>query len=103
VLAHEHVDGLAGSDVDWSPDGRWIATSTFDGTVGLWNARTGRFRTTLFGHRGEVVAADWSADSRRLATGSNDGTAKVWAVDGAGARKLLAECRQYLGGRGCRQ
>ena len=86
------------SDVDWSPDGRWIATSTFDGTVSLWNARTGRFRTTLFGHRGEVVAADWSADSRRLATGSNDGTAKVWAVDAAGARELLSISAQERGG-----
>lgn len=25
--------------VDWSPDGRWIATCSQDGTVGLWDLK----------------------------------------------------------------
>jgi WD40 repeat protein/DNA-binding SARP family transcriptional activator len=86
------------SDVDWSPDGRWIAGSSPDSTVRIWEADTGRPRFTLFGHKGEVVAADWAADSRRLATGSTDGTAKVWAVSRDGTRELQTMTVQERGG-----
>jgi WD40 repeat protein len=85
-------------DIDWSPDGRWIATSSRDSTVRIWDARTGRSRFTLSGHKGEVVAADWSSDSRRLVTGSNDGTAKVWEINANDTRELLSISAQERGG-----
>ena len=69
------------TDAEWSPDGLWIATSSPDASVWIWDARTGRERRKLTTHRSAVVAVDWSADSRSLATGSEDGTAKVWSVD----------------------
>jgi WD40 repeat protein/DNA-binding SARP family transcriptional activator len=85
-------------DVEWSPNGRWIAASNADGTVRICDTRTGRSQFTLFGHKGEVVAADWSADSKRLVTGSNDGTAKVWEIDADGTRELLSISAQERGG-----
>jgi WD40 repeat protein/class 3 adenylate cyclase len=77
-------------DVDWSPNGRWIATSARDETVRIWDGRTGRPRFTLFGHAAAVSSADWSPDSSRLVTGSDDGTAKVWEISEAGGRELLS-------------
>jgi hypothetical protein len=34
------------NDVGWSPNGRWIATSSVDDTVKIWEARTGRLQFT---------------------------------------------------------
>ena len=77
-------------DVAWSPDGRWIATSSIDATVRIWEAETGDLQFTLFGHAAEVVGVDWSPDSTRLATGSSDGTTKVWRITDDGTTELLS-------------
>ena len=82
-----HEDQL--QDVDWSPDGRWIATSSYDATVGIWDARTGDLRFSLF-HDGPVGDADWSPDGGRLVTGSSDGRATVWEITGAGGKRLFS-------------
>jgi WD40 repeat protein/serine/threonine protein kinase len=82
-----HEDHL--QDVDWSPDGRWIATSSFDATVGIWDARTGDLQFSLF-HDGPVSDADWSPDSGRLVTGSSDGRATVWEITEAGGKRLFS-------------
>jgi WD40 repeat protein len=80
-------------DVDWSPDGRWIATSSFDQTVRIWDATTGKPRFTL-AHDGVVTNADWSSDSTRLVTGS--GKATVWEITGAGGRELFTVSAQDM-------
>jgi WD40 repeat protein len=77
-------------DVAWSPDGRWIATASRDGTARLWEAETGAARFTLFGHAAEVVDIDWSPDSTRLVTGSGDGTTNLWRVTDGGAPPILS-------------
>jgi WD40 repeat protein/serine/threonine protein kinase len=82
-----HEDNL--EDVDWSPDGRWIATSSPDATVGIWDGRTGDLRFSLF-HDGPVGAVDWSPDGGRLVTGSSDGRATVWEVTEAGGKRLFS-------------
>jgi WD40 repeat protein/class 3 adenylate cyclase len=74
-------------DVDWSPDGRWIATSSFDSTVGIWDARTGDLRFSLF-HEGPVVVSDWSPDGDRLVTGGSAST--VWEITEAGGERLFS-------------
>jgi WD40 repeat protein len=73
----------------WSPDGRWIATTSVDLTARIWDADTGDQRFTLHGHSGAVVMADWSPDSTRLVTGSEDGTAKLWEITETGTEELL--------------
>jgi WD40 repeat protein/class 3 adenylate cyclase len=74
-------------DVDWSPDGRWIATSSFDATVGIWDARTGELRFSLF-HDGPVPVSDWSPDGGRLVAGGTKAT--VWEITEAGGEKLFS-------------
>jgi WD40 repeat protein/DNA-binding SARP family transcriptional activator len=77
-------------DVAWSPDGRWIATSSNDGSARLWEAETGTSRFALLGHAATIQDLEWSPDSTRLVTGSGDGTAKVWLVTEGGPRELLS-------------
>ena len=66
--------------VTFSPDGALIASSAFDNSVKLWDARDGKFLYTLKGHVGPVYMSCFSADSRLLVSGSKDTTLKVWYV-----------------------
>lgn len=64
--------------VAFSPDGRLIASASFDGSVRLWNGRDGKFVATLRGHVSSVYRLSWSCDSRLLVSASKDSTLKVW-------------------------
>lgn len=66
--------------IAFSPDGRFVASASFDKKVKLWCGKTGRFLATLTGHVGSVYQVSWSADSNFLASASKDSTIKVWSV-----------------------
>jgi len=79
--------------VAWSPDGKRVATASWDKTARVWDAVSGQAVTPALAHEGEVKAVAWSPDGKRVATASWDKTAQVWdAVSGqrsggdAGAR-----------------
>ncbi|VVB13457.1 unnamed protein product [Arabis nemorensis] len=66
--------------VSFSPNGQWIASGSFDGSVRLWNGFTGDYVTKFRGHVGRVHQITWSADSRMLLSGSKDSTLKIWDI-----------------------
>jgi len=76
LLGHQK----AVNHVSFSPDGRIIASASFDNSVKLWAARDGKFITTLRGHVAAVYQCAFSADSRLLVSSSKDSTLKVWDV-----------------------
>jgi len=63
--------------VGFSPDGRWVATGSSDGTARVFDPATGQERSRLT-HDGPVWAVGFSPDGRWVATGSSDGTARVF-------------------------
>jgi len=63
-----------------SPDGSWVATSSKDRTVRVWDLLTGESMHVLSGHADNVSAVCSSPDGQRLVTSSRDGTARVWDV-----------------------
>ena len=76
---HSEVSSLA-----WSPDGRRIASGSYDGTVQVWEVTTGKLLLTYRGHPTQVRKVRWSPDGRRIASGGEDSTVQVWeAVDGS--------------------
>ncbi len=69
--------------VAFSPDGKYFATSSDDGTAVLWDISSGTQaveKYTLTGHRAVIYALDFSPDGKFLATGSADTETRVWNV-----------------------
>jgi WD40 repeat protein/tetratricopeptide (TPR) repeat protein len=81
--------------VCYSPDGRRLATASYDRTARVWDARTGRQELVLRGHTGGVLEVCYSPDGSRLATtafvSNKPGEVRVWDAH-SGREVLLVGC-----------
>src|SRR5262249_36069964 len=68
---------------------------TFDGTIRLWEASTGRLLTTLQGHTGAVRSVALGGDGQMLASGGEDGTIRLWDVPSGTYLRTLRSDRRY--------
>lgn len=74
ILSHKQSVRYA----DYSPDGQLIVSTSDDGLVQVWDAKTGEKKGKAFSHSDWVYTAAFSADSKLLITASQDKTARVW-------------------------
>ena len=84
--------------VSMSPDGSYVATASYDVSVGVWDAASGVLLRTVGdstnagpnAHTQAITSVAWSPDGSKLLTGSADRTAKLWnSVDGSFVRAFV--------------
>lgn len=73
------------------PSGRWLASASWDGTVGLWDlqAPASTPPRLLRGHDGAVNDVAFSGDGRSLYSASADGTIRQWDIPEGRLRRTL--------------
>jgi len=67
--------------LDFSPDGRLLASASSDQTIRIWEVSTWREIKQFRGHGSEVWAVAFSPDGKSLASGSKDTTVRIWKVE----------------------
>eukprot|EP01127_Copromyxa_protea_P014003 TRINITY_DN3838_c0_g2_i1.p1 TRINITY_DN3838_c0_g2~~TRINITY_DN3838_c0_g2_i1.p1 ORF type:complete len:2315 (-),score=541.03 TRINITY_DN3838_c0_g2_i1:41-6064(-) len=67
--------------IEFSPDGKYLATGSEDGTLVIANYETRELHLRLDGHSANVTGMCWSPDSSMLVTSSDDFMIHLWDVD----------------------
>jgi WD40 repeat protein len=83
--------------LEWSPDGKHIATGDQDSTVHFWIADTGQ-DLQMWGYETKVLELAWSSNSRYLATGGGT-QAVIWDCSGKGpenTKPIMVEGHRHL-------
>lgn len=75
-MRHSHAVRSA----EFSPDGKYVLTASFDGTARIWSATTGELATSPLTHFGNIERAHFSRDQKQLATVGSNGAVKLWAM-----------------------
>jgi len=87
LVGHNHFI----SDIDLSGDRQYALSSSWDGTLRLWNLKTGETRRKFSGHKKDVLSVAFSHDNRQIVSGSRDKAVKVWNTVGV--------CKETLDGQ----
>src|SRR5262249_30755935 len=65
------------SSLAWSPDKRTLAAGGEDGTVRLWDTKTGRELLSVAAHKRPIACVAFSPDGKWLATAGRDGALRL--------------------------
>ena len=70
------------NSVVFSPDGKYIASASWDQTIRLWDGETGeQLRPPLEGHEDWVKSVAFSPDGKHIVSASDDKTIRLWDAE----------------------
>merc|ERR1712166_1383984 len=75
--------------VDYSSDGRFVVSGSYDNTVRIWDVDTGECMKILKGHTDWVNGVSFSPNNQYVVSGSKDKTVRIWDVDTGDCIKTL--------------
>jgi len=85
LVGHSHFV----EDVVLSSDGAFVLSCSWDGTLRLWDLKTGETTKKFIGHSKDILSVAFSADNRQIVSGSRDRSLKLW--------NTLGECKGTIG------
>ena len=88
LLGHEAL-------ITFSPDGAFLASSSQDGTVRIWDAATAALVRELRNDEG-IYSLDWSPDGERILTGGEHGGVSLWNVGLEHLRQELVQLARHV-------
>ena len=82
-----HTDGV--TSVNFLFDGKkivsgggaFVAGTSYDNTVKLWNTTSGELVHTFEGHTDGITSVSFSSDGKKILSGSRDDTIKIWDAE----------------------
>ncbi len=81
--------------MEFSPDGKYLATGDRNGGLHVWEIETGAEWLVLQGHTLSISGVSWRADGKVLASASEDGSIRTWEANKGG---LLKNWSAHAGG-----
>ena len=82
-----HTDAVY--DVAFSPDGKLLASGSYDNTIKIWRVADAELVATLEGHTDQVFRVAFSPDGTSLASCGGDSQTIVWQFDGWTRQRTL--------------
>ncbi|SBS89954.1 ribosome assembly protein 4, putative (RSA4), partial [Plasmodium ovale curtisi] len=65
----------------FSPNGKFIASSSFDKSIRIWSGIDGTYLAVYRGHVGPAYKIAWSIDNNYIVSCSQDSTLKLWRIN----------------------
>jgi serine/threonine-protein kinase len=90
-------------DLDFSPDGKLLATSGEKGAIIIWDVETTKEYTRLHGHSSQIDALAFHPAGTRLITASEDHTIRLWDISSREEIAILSNLPRnfYVSGSLC--
>ena len=82
------------SSAAFGPDGRWIATTNFDGTTVIWDPSNGKRLIDLGQYQDLQTVVAFSADMGRIASGTSEGQILLYTCGFCGSMEMLLKLAQ---------
>ena len=83
--------------VDFSPDGKILASSGDDGTIRVWDANNGKCFQKLQRQTRLIHSVTFSPDGKILASGDEHGSILLWETQSYTCKFVLRNPRPYEG------
>jgi len=97
-ILDEEVHSRTVRSIAFSPDNKFIASSSFDSTTAIWmknEENAYEYIASLEGHENEVKSVAWSASGSLVATCSRDKSVWIWEVEGDDDFECLSVLQEH--------